>query len=60
MIDTAARLFDPISFLLVVGGTLAATLVSSTGGELRRAVAALRPLLRARPDDDARVAVGLD
>src|SRR6187401_1073743 len=56
MIDTAARLFDPFSFLLVVGGTLAATLISSTGSDLRRAVAALRPLLRARPDQDARAA----
>ena len=56
MIETAARLFDPTSFLLVVGGTLAATLVSSTGGDVRRAFAALRPLLRARPDEDARTA----
>jgi chemotaxis protein MotA len=56
MIETAARLFDPLSLLLVAGGTLAATLVSSTGSDLRRALAALRPLLRARPEHDGRVA----
>lgn len=56
MIDTAARLFDPASFLLVVGGTLVATLVSSTGSDLRRALGAMKPLLRARPAEDSRTA----
>ncbi len=56
MIETAARLFDPFSLSLVLGGTAMATLMSSTGGDLCRAVAALRPLLRARPDLDGRIA----
>lgn len=56
MFESAARLFDPISLLLVAGGTMTATLISSTGSDLRRAVAALRPLLRARPEHDARIA----
>ncbi|WP_114954170.1 motility protein A [Sphingosinicella terrae] len=56
MIDSAARLFDPLSLLLVGGGTLAATLVSSTFADVRRAAAALRPLLHARPERDAEAA----
>jgi chemotaxis protein MotA len=56
MIESAARLFDPFSLLLVTGGTVMATLISSTGSDLRRALAALRPLLRARPESDGRIA----
>lgn len=53
MWEAAARLFDPFSLMLVVGGTLAATLISSTRADLRAAVGSLRPLLRGRPDTDA-------
>jgi chemotaxis protein MotA len=56
MFESAARLFDPFSLLLVAGGTLAATLISSTGSDIGRALAALRPLVRATPDRDARIA----
>ena len=56
MIETAARLLDPLALLLVGGGTVAATLISATGGDARRAFAALRPLLRARPEEDGRIA----
>lgn len=52
MIDTVLRLFDPLALLLVVGGTVLASVISSTGGDGRRALAALRPMWNTRPDED--------
>ena len=56
MIESVLRLFDPLALLLVGGGTVLAAWISSTGGDARRAVAALGPMWRARPDEDARTA----
>ena len=56
MINGAARLFDLSSLLLVAGGTAAASLVSSTASDLRRSAAALGPLVRAHPEEDACIA----
>ena len=49
----AEPLFEPLAFLIVFGGTAAATCASATREELNRALAALRPFLRARPAADA-------
>lgn len=56
MIDIAARLFDPVSLAIVLGGTVAAAAMSGTAGDLKRALVALRPLVRARPAADAEAA----
>lgn len=56
MIAFLDRVFDPLSLLIVVGGTAAATLVSSTRADVGRAFGALRPFLRANPAHDARAA----
>lgn len=56
MIDAAARLFDPLALLLVGGGSLVAAIIPSTREDLRSAINALGPLLRARPAADAAVA----
>lgn len=53
MFDTAARLFDPTSLLIVGAGTAATAALRSTGEDCYRAIAALKPLLRARPAADA-------
>ncbi len=53
MIDLAARFVDPVALGLVVGGSL---LAGAVAGDAGRALAALRPLLLARPADDARIA----
>ena len=53
MFDTAARLFDLTSLLIVVAGTGLSAALRSTREDLRRAVAALGPLCRARPAADA-------
>lgn len=50
------RFFDPLAFLLVFGGTAFAVIVQATGADLRRAAAAFRPLLRAGPEADGRIA----
>lgn len=50
-------LFDPLSFLLVAGGTAAASIVTATAADLRRAGAAMRPLLRTRLHRDAEAAM---
>ncbi len=52
MIEIAARLFDPASFLLVAGGSLLIAALRSTGTDIGGAVRALRPLLRSRPELD--------
>jgi chemotaxis protein MotA len=56
MIETVSRLFDPLSFLLVVGGSALVSAVSAPRGDRRRAWAALRPLFRACPEEDGRTA----
>jgi chemotaxis protein MotA len=56
MFGLVARFFDPLAFLLVFGGTAFAVAVQATGADIRRAFAALGPLLRARPEADAAVA----
>ncbi|WP_106639000.1 motility protein A [Allosphingosinicella vermicomposti] len=53
VIETAMRLLDPISLLLVGGGTVAVTALRFPGADLKGAVRALRPLIRARPVADA-------
>ncbi|PTQ08269.1 flagellar motor protein [Sphingomonas oleivorans] len=50
------RLFDPLALLLVIGGAAVTAAMRSTGEDIARALAALRPLLSARPDRDARAA----
>ena len=52
----AESLFDPLSLLIVLGGTLLATMVTATRRDLSRALAALKPLLRACPFEDGIVA----
>lgn len=56
MIAVLDRFFDPLSLLIVVGGTIAGTLMSSTREDLGRALRALGPFLRANPARDARAA----
>ncbi|MGZ8348730.1 MAG: motility protein A [Allosphingosinicella sp.] len=56
MIDTVSRLFEPVSLLLVVGGSALVSALTAPGGDRRRALAALRPLLRARPEEDGQTA----
>jgi chemotaxis protein MotA len=53
VIDLVARFVDPLALGLVVGGSL---LTGAVAGDAGRAIAALRPLLAARPRNDARVA----
>lgn len=52
MIETAAQLADPTSLLMVAGGSILTAALRSTGADLARALRAIRPLLRARPDRD--------
>lgn len=52
VIETALRLFDPFSLLLVAGGSIAAAVLRSTRADLARAFRSLLPLLRANPDRD--------
>lgn len=56
MIDVTARLFDPAAFALVVGGTCVAAAFSATRQDIGRALRALGPLLRARPEKDEQLA----
>jgi len=53
VIDLAARFVDPLALGLVVGGSLVAGVVAGDAG---RAIAALKPLLTARPRKDAAIA----
>lgn len=51
---------DPVAPLLVLGGSAVVAALRSTAGDCRAAIAALTPMLRARPDIDgqaARIAV---
>ena len=56
MLETFTRLVDPVSLLLVGGGTAVVTALRSTGQDLRGAVRALKPLVKARPLADAEAA----
>ena len=56
MFELAARLLDPMALLLVLGGTALSSAMRGTREDLARALAALRPLLRARPAADAMAA----
>src|SRR3546814_12230337 len=49
MLELAARLLDPTALALVLGGTVATAAMLGTKQEVARAVAALKPLFRARP-----------
>ena len=53
MIETAARLADPTSLLLVAGGSILSAAIRSTGGDIARAARSIVPLLRANPARDA-------
>lgn len=52
MLDVVARLLDPAALLLVAGGSAFSAILRSTRGDLRGAVRALRPMLKARPEAD--------
>lgn len=56
MLDLAARLLDPTALALVLGGTVATAAIRGTRQEAARALAALKPLVRARPAADSLVA----
>lgn len=56
MFEATARLFDPLAFGLVVGGTCLAAAVSATREDLARALRATVPLLRARPAREEQLA----
>jgi chemotaxis protein MotA len=56
MLVFVERLFEPLALLLVFGGTAVATLVTATRADLHRAMAALRPLVFARPEEDGAIA----
>lgn len=56
MIEVAARLFDPIAFGLVGGGTVLAAIVTATREDVGAALCALAPLLKARPARDESLA----
>ncbi|QPQ56190.1 MotA/TolQ/ExbB proton channel family protein [Allosphingosinicella flava] len=53
MFEIVARLIDPISLLLVGGGTIAVTALRSTAEGFKSAFRALKPLVKARPAADA-------
>ncbi len=56
MLEAAARIFDPSALALVVGGSLAVAALRSTGSDIGRSLAALRPLFAARPQAEERIA----
>ena len=56
MIDLLNRFFDPLALFLVLGGSLLTGYISATGGDAARALGALGPLFRARPESDGRTA----
>src|SRR3546814_15526417 len=53
MLELAARLLDPTALAPVLGGTVATAAMRGTKQEVARAVAALKPLFRARPAAEA-------
>src|SRR5690606_20794252 len=56
MIAVLDQFFDPLAVLIVVGGTLIGTLLSTTRADLGRALGALAPLFRADPAADGEAA----
>jgi chemotaxis protein MotA len=56
-IGEIARFLDPLSLLIVLGGSALAAAARSTRTDIRRALAALGPLVRARPELDAHAAL---
>ena len=56
IVVTAGRFLDPLSLLIVVGGALLVAAVRSTRADMARALAALRPLIRADPQAEAQAA----
>jgi chemotaxis protein MotA len=52
VIDTVARLIDPVSLALVAGGSIAVAALRSTRGDVARALRAAGPLVRRRPERD--------
>jgi len=61
LLEQIGRYIDPVAIAIVFGGTLLTTLFRAPRSDLRRAVAAIRPLRKADPDADAaaaRVSVG--
>lgn len=56
MLDQWERLYDGTSLLLVAGGTAAVTALRWTRRDLFASLRALRPLLRARPEEDGEAA----
>ena len=56
MIGVLDRFIDPPALALVAGGTFFVSLLPATGRDVRRALGALIPLLRARPARDAETA----
>lgn len=56
MLELAARLLDPTALALVLGGTMATAAIRVSREEALRALAALKPLFRARPAIDALIA----
>lgn len=57
VLDQVVRLFEPLAFIGVFGGSLVAAALRSTRDDLARALGALKPLLTARPDADAAAAM---
>lgn len=57
IMDQIARFLDPLSFLIVFGGALAAAVVRSSRAEIGRAFTALGSLLRNQPEADAEAAM---
>ncbi|MBX3560544.1 MAG: MotA/TolQ/ExbB proton channel family protein [Sphingomonas sp.] len=50
------QFFDPLAVLIVIGGTVVGTLLSTTRGDIGRAFGAFGPLLRADPVADGEAA----
>lgn len=56
--ERLALYFDPVAFLLVIGGTLLLAAFRSQKMDMARALSALVPLFRANPIADGRAAMG--
>ena len=57
MLDQIGGFFHPLSLLIVVGGAFAIAVARATASDAGRAFAALGPLFRARPEEDATAAI---
>lgn len=56
-LDQIGSFFHPLSLLIVFGGAFAVAALRSTATDMARAFAALGPLVRARPEEDAAAAI---